>query len=193
MEQKRRPENEALSRMSTRKSMRGGVFGFGSNSKQTSTNTLKAKRNYNLKHSKSRVANVLGTPGQIRYTNKERIESEYQKAISELRKLDKPVESASALRTVTEKVKTALESQEAREAGAVVITIPIGVAQLFLKVARVMLSAFVFLFWDIPTMGSVPLSPYVLPNKNFNTTKNVYNTMRKFTGANTRKNVVNYK
>jgi hypothetical protein len=180
--------------MYTRKAKRGGVFGFGSkNSVNSSTNALKMKRNYNLKHSKSRVANVLGAPGQIRYTNKERIESEYQKAISELRKLDKPVESASALRTVTEKVKTALESQEAREAGAVVITIPIGVAQLFLKVARVMLSAFVFLFWDIPTMGSIPLSPYVLPNKNFNTTKNVYNTMRKFTGANTRKNVVNYK
>jgi hypothetical protein len=69
--------------MYTRKAKRGGVFGFGSkNSVSSSTNVLKMKRNYNLKHSKSRVANVLGAPGQIRYTNKERIESEYQKVSS---------------------------------------------------------------------------------------------------------------
>lgn len=169
--------------MSTRKAKRGGFLGFGNKPKNTMNSTLKAKRNYNLKHSKSKVANVLGVPGQVRYTNKERIESEYQKAIDELRKLEKPVESASALKTMTEKVQKALESQEARETGAVVITIPVGVAQLFLKLARVFLAALVFLFWDIPSMGQIPMSAYMLPNKNFNTTANAYNKARRFTGA----------
>jgi antitoxin component HigA of HigAB toxin-antitoxin module len=169
--------------MYTRKAKRGGVFGFGNKAKNTATTNLKAKRNYNMKHSKSRVANVLGVPGQVRYTNKERIEGEYQKAIEELKKLEQPAESASALKTISEKIKKALESQEARETGAIVITIPVGVAQLFLKVARVMLAAFVFLFVDLPSMGTIPMSASVFPNSNFQTTTNMYNDARRFTGA----------
>lgn len=169
--------------MYTRKAKRGGVFGFGNKPKNTTISNLKAKRNYNMKHSKSRVANVLGVPGQVRYTNKERIEGEYQKVIEELKKLEQPEESVSALKTISEKVQKALESQEARETGAVVITIPVGVAQLFLKVARVMLAVLLFVFVDVLSMWTMPVSALVMPNMNFNTTTNAYNKARRFTGA----------
>lgn len=173
----------------TRKNKRGGgMLDFLTGAKPTTptetVSSLQAKKNYNLKHSKSRVANVLGTPGEFKYTNKEAIKAKYDQAIDTLRALDKPVESASALRTVAEKVSQALQSKEARETGAVVITIPVGVAQLFYKVASVILAAMVFIFWDMPSMGSIPLSAYVLPNKGFNTTGKVYKNARKFTGAN---------
>lgn len=172
--------------------MRGGLFGFG-NKTNSAANTLKAKRNYNLKHSKSRVANVLGTPGQVRYTNKERIEASYQKALEELKAIEKPVETTSALRMVAENVETALKSQQARETGAIVLTIPVGAAQLFLKAVRVFIAAMLFIFVDIPSMGSIPTAAYALPNRGFNTTMNAYGRARKLTGANTRGNVVNYK
>lgn len=149
-----------------------------------SASNLKAKRNYNLAHSKSRVANILAKPGQVTYTNKERIQKEYEQAIAELRKLEKPVESAGALKSIASKLHQALNSAEARETGAVVITIPVGVAQLAYKALMVFIAALVLVFWDIPTMGSIPLSAYVLPNKGFNTTKDAYAEARKFTGAN---------
>jgi hypothetical protein len=166
----------------------GGIFnlltGKSKNAAATPTaSNLSAKRNYNLKHSKSRVANVLGTPGQFKYTNKERIESEYKKAIDELKKIEKPQETASALKSIAASIETALKSDSARTAGAVTITIPIGVAQLAYKAMMLFVAALAFVFWDIPTMGSVPLSAYVLPNRNFNTTKSAYESAKRFTGA----------
>jgi hypothetical protein len=151
---------------------------------------LKAKRNYNLAHSKSRVANILGTPGNFKYTNKERIEANYQKALETLKTIEKPAESASALRTVVDRVQTALQTPEARTAGAVAITIPIGVAQLFVKLGLLFLAVLTFLFIDIPSMGQIPVSAYVAPNKSFNTTRAAYNQARRLTGANAPATVV---
>jgi hypothetical protein len=178
-----------IERMYTRKNKTrrgGGLFNFLSGDKapaSTAESNLKAKRNYNLKHSKSRVANILAKPGNFKYTNKERIQEQYQKGIDALRALEKPAESVEALKSVSDKVAQALQSQTSREAGAVVITIPIGVAQLFLKMARVLLAAMIFFFWDIPSFGQMPLSTTVLPNATFNTTQEAYNRARRLTGA----------
>lgn len=148
----------------------------------TATN-LKIKRNMNLAHSKSKVANVLRTPGQVTYTNKERIESEYQKAIEQLKAIEKPQETASALKTLATKLKDAAESDTARQAGAVTITIPVGVAQLAWKAMWVFLAAMAFLFIDIPSMGSIPVSAALVPNRNFNTTGKAYEWAKQKTGA----------
>jgi len=145
---------------------------------------LMAKRNYNLAHSKSRVANYLAKPGSVTYTNKERIRNEYQKAVDALRKVEKPAETASALGSIASQLKEALKSPQARETGAVVITIPVGVAQLAYKAMMIFIAALVLIFWDIPTMGMIPLSAYIAPNAKFNTTKNAYGEARRFTGAN---------
>jgi hypothetical protein len=168
----------------------GGIFNLlTGKSKNTTTTTtpsvsnLQGKRNYNLKHSKSRVANILSTPGQVKYTNKERIESEYKKAIDELKKIEKPQETASALRTLAASMKEALQSDSARTAGAITITLPIGVAQLAYKAMLLFIAALVFLFIDIPSMGSIPLSAHIMPNRNFNTTKSAYDSAKRFTGA----------
>lgn len=164
----------------------GGLFDMFSSQKSTTptVSNLKAKRNYNLAHSKSRVANYLSKPGNFKYTNKERIRNEYQKAVDELRKIEKPVETASALGSIAAQLKEGLKSPQARETGAVVITIPVGVAQLAYKAMMVFIAALVFVFWDIPTMGTIPLSAYILPNAQFNTTRNAYSGARKLTGAN---------
>jgi hypothetical protein len=149
-----------------------------------SASNLKAKRNYNLAHSKSRVANVLSKPGQVTYTNKVRIQKEYEQAIAELRKIERPVETASAVGSIAEKLRQAINSPEAKETGAVVITIPVGLAQLAYKALMVFVAALVLVFWDIPTMGTIPLSAYIAPNRGFNTTRNAYAEARRFTGAN---------
>ena len=168
----------------------GGLFNFFTGRKAAPTvatpiiSNLKAKRNYNLAHSKSRVANYLSKPGTVTYTNKERIRSEYQKAVDELRKIEKPTQTASALGSIAAQLKEGLKSPKARETGAVVITIPVGVAQLAYKAMMVFIAALVFVFWDIPTMGTIPMSAYLLPNAQFNTTRNAYGEARKYTGAN---------
>ena len=170
----------------SRKQRGAGIFDFftGSKTNNTSnTNALQAKRNYNLAHSKSRVANVLRAPGTVSYTNKERIEKQYQQAIEKLKTLEQPAETASALQTIATKLQQALESQEARTAGAVTITIPIGVAQLAWKAMWIFLAAMAFLFIDIPTMGTMPLSTSLVPNRNFNTTQKAYGAAKRITGV----------
>lgn len=144
---------------------------------------LKAKRNYSMTHSQAKVANVLRKPGQFSYTNKERIESEYQKAIAELKKIEKPKETASALQTLATKLRDAAESDAARKAGAVTITIPVGVAQLAWKAMWFFVAAMAFLFIDIPSMGTIPVSAALAPNRNFNTTRSTYDWAKEKTGA----------
>lgn len=158
---------------------------------------LKAKRNYNLAHSKSRVANILSAPGQVKYTNKEAIEARYQKAIQELQKIEKPQETVSALQTMSASLETALRSKAAKETGAIVITIPVGVAQLAFKAIRLFLSVLIVIFIDLPLgflSGSpaVDLAAAVAPNRTFNTTAKAYQQARAFTGANTVATVKNY-
>jgi hypothetical protein len=169
--------------MYTRKQRRGG--GFFKPRGSSEANKLKAERNYKLAHSKSRVANVLGTPGSVRYTNKERIEQSYQAAIEHLKQLENPKETVSALRSIVDRVRTALQSTEARKTGAIAITIPVGIAQLFVKAALVMLAVLAALFVDIPSMGTIPVSTSLFPNRSFNTTEDVYRRAKQFTGVNT--------
>lgn len=159
---------------------------------------LKAQRDYNLAHSKSRVTNILKNPGEVTYTNKETIQSKYEKAIQELQRLEKPKETYSALQTISTSLEKALQSQGARETGAVVITIPIGVAQLVIKALRLFLSALVVIFVDLP-LGIMAGSPAinmavgVAPNTRFNTTTSMYRKARGLTGANRKNNVVEYR
>lgn len=181
----------------TRKNRKGGgMFNLllGKPKSVNAAANLKAKRNYNLAHSKSRVANILGTPGEFKYTNKERIEESYQKAIAELKKIESPKETASALQTIVTKIKTALESPEARRSGAVAITIPVGVAQLAVKAFMIFIAAMALVFIDLPSFGTIPMSASLLPNTTFNTTKAAYNQAKKLTGATINEPVVvNYK
>jgi hypothetical protein len=180
----------------TRKHHRGGglfdlLTGKTVNAPAVTESSLKAKRNYNMRHSKSRVANY--TTGNFKYTNKGRIEGEYQKALAELKKIEKPAETQSALKTLAASIETALKTNTARKAGAITITIPVGVAQLAYKAMMVFLAAMAFLFIDLPSMGSVPLSPYLMPNKEFNTTQKAYNQAKQYTGVGSQSGVVNYK
>ena len=182
----------------TRKNRRGGGFfdfltGKTNNTSTVAESNLKAKRNYNIKHSKSRVANVLGTPGAFKYTNKTRIEEDYQKALAELKKIEKPAETQSALKTLATSMETALKSNTARKAGAITITIPIGVAQLAYKAMMIFLAVMAFLFIDLPSMGSIPLSTSLVPNKGFNTTRAAYNQAKRLTGIPNESGVMEYK
>ena len=178
--------------MSYTRKRKGGSF-FG-RKPPTAIPSLTAKRNYNLAHSKSRVANVLAQPGRVSYTNKEAIQAKYEKVIAELQKIEKPQETASALQRLSASLDSAIHSSAAKETGAVVITIPVGVAQLAFKALRLFLSVFVILF-DLgfslmignPTIN---LAAAVAPNSKFNTTKAAYRRARLLTGANVPASVV---
>ena len=160
--------------------------------------SLKAKRNYNIRHAKSRVANILAKPGQFQYTEKQNIEARYAEAISKLKNLEKPKETVSALQSLSNSLETAVKSQGARETGAVVITIPIGIAQMALKALRLFLSILIVVFIDLP-LGIMAGSPAVnmaaaiAPNRSFNTTSKAYEKARMFTGAVKANQVQNFK
>lgn len=175
---------------------RGGSF-WKPNASAKAASNLKARRNYNLAHSKSRVANVLRTPGTLQYTNKQAIEQRYQEALTLLKSVEKPQETTSALQQLSASIDQALQSQTARETGAVVITVPVGVAQLVLKALRLFLSVLIVIFVDLPLgfmSGSmaVNLAAAVAPNTTFNTTASVYQKARQFTGATVPVTVKNY-
>ena len=160
--------------------------------------SLKAKRNYNFARAKSRVANILAKPGQFQYTEKQNIEAKYRAAIEQLKTVEKPKETVSALQSLSNSLETAVKSQGARETGAVVITIPVGVAQIALKALRLFLSILVLVFVDLPLgimAGStaVNLAAAVAPNLSFNTTTKAYGKARMFTGAVTANTVQNFK
>ena len=171
----------------TRKVRRGGgFFDFltGSNTPAGPTESnLKAKRNYNMAHSKSKVANILSKPGNFKYTNKERIQKNYESAIAELKKIEKPKETASALKTLASTMQTALESQSAKKAGAITITLPIGLAQLAFKAIMIFLAVMTFIFIDLGSFGQFPIASYFLPNQGFNTTLKAYNSAKQAIGV----------
>lgn len=180
-----------------RKQSGAGFFDFfTTKTNNTTVSNLKSKRNYNLAHSKSRVSNILANPGQFKYTNKEAIQAKYEKAFQELERVEKPKETVSALQTISTSLQTAIQSQAARETGAVVITIPVGIAQLAVKALRLFLSVLVIIFVDLP-LGVMSGSPAVnvaaavAPNRRFNTTGAVYRKAKMLTGA-TKTNVMNY-
>jgi hypothetical protein len=178
--------------MYTRKNQKAGSL-FGK--KPANTSALKARRNYNLAHSRSRVGNVLRTPGSLQYTNKQAIEERYQNALTAIKSMDKPKETVSALQQLSASLDRAISSPVARETGAVVITIPVGVAQLAFKALRLFVSLLVVVFVDLPLgflSGSpaVNLAASIAPNKTFNTTVSAYQKARQFTGANTQGPIV---
>jgi hypothetical protein len=189
-------------RQTRRRSQRaGGIFGFGGPSvKQQATSAAveaQYKRNQNLAKSKARVANILGTPGEFKYTNKERIESEFQSKIAAIEAqygitheeiLDGVADAQSlGAKDVTgtlRDMKNRLEEQIVAvgpTAAAVTLTIPVGLAQIAVKVFRIMLAIAIFMLATIPaglmgvnaTTTSMAMSA-VLPNTNFTTTKNSF-------------------
>lgn len=178
----------------TRKYQKGGSF---FRKKPVNTGPIQARRAYNLAHSKSRMANILQTPGTVAYTNKQAIEDRYQLALAELTAMEKPKETVHALQQLSVSLERAISSQVARETGAVVITIPVGVAQLAFKALRLFLSFLILVFIELPlgVMSGSPavnLAASIAPNTRFTTTANMYQKARQFTGVTTGPSVANY-
>lgn len=176
----------------TRRRRGGGIFNLLSAKKNVRARqiaNLEAQKTAAMRKSKSRVANVLSAPGTVIYTNKQRISGEFDTKIKELMsQIENPSETASALNTVVSSVENALKSQSARQTGAIVITIPVLVGQLFIKAARIFLAVMVFMFGLAPAMmGSetavAEIVKGVAPNTQFNTTKAAYARAKQFTGV----------
>lgn len=166
------------------------------NTNQQQIASLETQARAAARKSQSRVANILAQPGEFKYTDKERIFYEYQDLMD---KIEKPQESVSAVATVIQSMETALKSPAARETGAVVITLPVFIVQLFIKAARVFLALMIFLFGIGPSLfgaeNALAKAVYAAaPNVTFNTTEAAYKYARKVTGAsqNNRGNVVEY-
>jgi hypothetical protein len=176
----------------TRRRRGGGLFDMFSGKKNNRAQqiaNLEAQKTAAMKKSKSRVANVLSAPGTVTYTNKARIAGEFDAKIKDLMsQIENPQQTASALNTVANSVENALKSQSARQGGAIVITIPVFAAQLFLKAARLFLAIMVFFFGLAPAMFGAEsavseLVRMVAPNMAFNTTKAAYSKAKQFTGV----------
>jgi hypothetical protein len=178
----------------TRRKRGGGLFDFLSRKPNQANimqqvSSLEAQRNAAVKKSKSRVANFLSKPGEVVYTNKNRIRQEFHQKIENLMmQIQQPEQSKSALETLSSGLESALKSQSARETGAIVLTIPIGVAQLAVKVLRIFLAVFaLFIGMGSAFFGSEgavsELVGMAAPNTNFTTTRTAYNWARKKTGA----------
>jgi hypothetical protein len=183
-----------MPKYTTRKRRGGGMFDFlTGKSKQANivqqVSSLEAQRNAAVKKSKSRVANFLSKPGEVVYTNKNRIRQEFHQKIEDLMmQIEQPEQSKSALESLSSGLESALKSQRARETGAVVLTIPVGVAQLAAKVLRVFLAIFaLFIGMGSAFFGAegavAHLVSMVAPNNKFNTTRAAYQRAREFTGA----------
>lgn len=178
----------------TRKKRGGGVFDFLSGKSKNANveqqvSSLEAQRNAAVRKSKSRVTNVLSRPGEVVYTNKNRIRKEFQEKIEALlSQIEQPEQSKSAIESLTSGIESALKGQRVRETGAVVLTIPVGVAQLAVKVLRVFLAIFLLFIGAAPAfMGAdgavAQLVSMTAPNNKFNTTRAAYQRAREFTGA----------
>lgn len=178
----------------TRRKRGGGLFDFFSGkSKQNAIkqeiSSLEAQRNAAVRKSKSRVANVLSKPGEVVYTNKNRIRKEFGEQIAELlSQIEQPEQTKSALESLSSSLENGLKSQRARETGAVVITIPVGLAQVAVKAIRIFLAILAFFIGIaseiIGAEGAISeLVRMAAPNTSFNTTRAAYQSAREFTGA----------
>jgi len=194
------------SRRVTRRNRRGGGL-FDAFQTPTMRNMglaaaagVKSRGAYNLAHSKSRVANVLSQPGTVRYTNKERIQSEIDEKIDDIKEeygltdedlvkvtdwaaTIKPKEAVNSMKTLSNQIRDAVNSA-APTAAAVTITIPIALAQLAWKVLRIFIAIWLFLL-AIPgsMLGMANVSgpvAAVLPNANFQTSKNSFNFLKDY-------------
>lgn len=165
---------------------------------RTAASTAKATRNYQMAHSKSRVANVLSKPGSVVYTNKERIEREYQDKVRRISEsfgvpLDEVRGGLEAAKTMTQKetvstlrtLENALEDAIVKnpKAAVVTVTLTVGVAQLAFKALRVMIAMFVFVMalpFAITNMfdGLPYLLKEMLPDTSFNTTRSWINWVK---------------
>jgi hypothetical protein len=203
-------------RRSRSRKQRGGIFGFGGPSKQNvasraaydSLQEAQSKAAYNMAHSKSRVANLglsmanktNGSFGELRYTNKERIQEELDDKIDEIAavldiSLQELMSGAAASSTtnpaevtsIIKDLKTSIEQQlaaTAPTAAAITLTIPIGLAQLLVKVFRVLLAFVVFCIGlmsaSVMTTNISGAVSTVLPNMKFNTTKNSFSYLKTY-------------
>lgn len=165
---------------------------------KAATTTARASRNYQMAHSKSRVANVLSEPGSVSYTNKERIEREYKNNLERIsasfgvsmEELSRGLEASkdisqkeaiSTLKSLEDSIDEAIRRNP--KAATITIAISVGSAQLIFKSMRVMIAAFVFMLalpFSITHMfdGLPYLMKEILPNSNFNTTRHWINWVK---------------
>ncbi len=201
----------------TRKAKRGGgplnfikgKLGLTSTTPVVGNNGLTNAQRQQLQIEKSKshamVSNYLKTPGEFKYTNKERIEKEFRSALDDIKKED-PKEVTSSLKTLYDGLVKAYQSETskkigvgAREVTAVTITLPVGGLQIMIKGLRLIIAFFVFwiavvgnfLQLDIAIAKAVQAAA---PNASFDTTSNFYKGARQFLGANSaREQVKNWK
>ena len=180
----------------TRRAKRKGGSWFSSSKPNAASlvSNAEAKAAYNMAHSKSRVANILSQPGKVVYTNKARIQSELKakmKTIAaelgiteeELGEASRsaqeinPKDAISSVKSFTKDLKQKIK-EAAPTGGAVVLTIPVGAAQLLYKAFWVFIAIIAF-FWALVENSDPVLAAHAaLTNADFSTTSNTYKFFR---------------
>ena len=168
----------------------GAWFSDSKPSASSLVSNARAKAAYNMAHSRSRVANVLSQPGKVVFTNKERIQSELKAKLktvaAELGISEEDLEEATssaeemntkdAIRSV--KSFTQILKQKIKEAaptgGAVVLTIPVGMAQLLYKAFWVCIAIIAFIWAIFENADPTAAASAALTNSDFSTTSKAY-------------------
>jgi len=188
----------------------GGWLPFTTQSQlaRTAANNAKQRAAFNMARSKSKVANILTSPGEVIYTNKERIASELAdklKNISsqygvDLSELERDVNETKiapntvvdTLTNLTNQLKTQIQAGPTPGQKAFVITVPFAIGQFTFKVLRVALYVTLTFLALLTTIGSggmiIPstMNPFasIAPNGNFSSTKNFYNKkLKQYSGV----------
>ena len=175
---------------------------------QSAANNAKQRAAINMARSKSRVANILTTPGEVVYTNKERIASELADKLASIsqeygvdlddlkrdvtEKKMPPKTVVDTLKNLTNQLKPQLQAGPTAGQKAFIITIPFALGQLTFKVLRFALYitlTFLALMTAIGSGGMMmpsTMNPFafVAPNASFNSTKNFYNKkLKQYSGV----------
>jgi hypothetical protein len=110
--------------------------------------------------------------------NKAKAKAKYNatmKLIEEREGEQKPI---SQLKQWVNETKEALNSAEMTQAKAITLTIPVGLAQIIVKALMLFIAFLLFVFVEIPSMGSFPISQYFLPDSGFETTEAAYTRLQ---------------
>jgi hypothetical protein len=175
---------------------------------RTAANNAKQRAAINMARSKSRVANILTTPGEVVYTNKERIASELADKLTSIsqeygvdlddlkrdvtEKKMAPNTVVDTLKNLTNQLKPQLQAGPTAGQKAFVITIPFALGQLTFKVLRFALYITLTFLALMTTIGSggmiIPstMNPFasIAPNGNFSSTKSFYNRkLKQYSGV----------
>jgi hypothetical protein len=154
-------------------------------------NTAKAILYREQRKGHSRISNLqrtIAAKGEyVPSLNSQLAQAKFDETMKLIKQREGRYQPVSALRDMLARLQDGLQkastSDTTRKVEAITLTIPVGIAQVIVKALMIVIAFLVFVFVELPSMGSIPASAYLLPNTGFETTEQAYEKMKQITGA----------